>query len=190
MEKAIIITAPSGAGKSTIAAHVLSVVEGLDFSVSATTRQSRKGEEDGVDYYYITKEEFLQHVEANDFVEWEEVYEGIYYGTLKAEIDRIWAMDKAVLYIVDVVGAKDLKGYFGEQALAIFIEPPSMKDLKERLQNRGSETESALEKRIARAEREMKEKDAFDMVILNDDLEMAKIQAEDEVRYFLSKDDL
>ena len=190
MEKAIIITAPSGAGKSTIAAHVLSVIDDLDFSVSATTRKPRVGEEEGIDYYYISKEKFLLYVEDNAFVEWEEVYEDVYYGTLKAEIERIWDLGKAVLYIVDVVGAKDLKGYFGERSLAIFIEPPSLDELKKRLSNRGSETGRSLQKRIDRAEKELKEKDAFDLVILNDDLEMAKIQAEDEVRYFLSSDNL
>ena len=188
MEKAIIITAPSGAGKSTIAAHILQSIDNLGFSVSATTRPQRDGETDGEDYYFISEKEFRKHVENNDFVEWEEVYEGIFYGTLKAEVERIWNTGRAVLYIVDVVGAKDLKGYFGEKALAIFIEPPSLDILKERLLSRGTETDKTLARRLERAEREMKEKDDFDLAILNDDLELAKIQAEDEVRYFLEQD--
>ena len=186
MEKAIIITAPSGAGKSTIAAHVLTEIEALDFSVSATTRAPREGEEEGLDYYFISKEEFLQLIDDDAFVEWEEVYEGVFYGTLKSEIERIWDLGKAVLYIVDVVGAKDLKGYFGEKALSIFIEPPSIEVLEERLIKRGSEDSQNLQMRLERASREMKEKDDFDLVILNDNLEMAKIQTEDEVRYFLA----
>jgi len=187
MEKAIIITAPSGAGKSTIAAHVLETIKDLGFSVSATTRKPREGEEDGVDYYYISKSDFMEKIDNDEFVEWEEVYEGIFYGTMKSEIERIWELGQAVLYIVDVVGAKDLKGYFGEKALSIFIEPPSIEVLKERLMRRGSETEESLKKRLARAEREMSEKNDFDLSIVNDDLATAQIQAEDEVRYFLSK---
>jgi guanylate kinase len=110
--KAIIITAPSGAGKSTIAEYVLSVVENLDYSVSATTRTIRKGEEEGKDYYFISKEQFLKKIEEDAFVEWEEVYEGTFYGTLKSEVQRIWSLGKAVLYVVDVIGAKDLKHFF------------------------------------------------------------------------------
>ncbi len=124
MEKAIIITAPSGAGKSTIADYVLSVIDNLEYSVSATTRAIRKGEKEGRDYYFISKEEFIEKIEHDEFVEWEEVYEGTYYGTLKSEVQRIWALGKAVLYVVDVIGAKDLKNYFGDKALGIFIQPP------------------------------------------------------------------
>jgi guanylate kinase len=186
MEKAVIITAPSGAGKSTIAAHLLSSIDDLDYSVSATTRRPRKGEEEGLDYYFIGKEEFMHLIDDDAFVEWEEVYEGIFYGTLKSEIERIWESGKAVLYVVDIVGAKELKGYFGKKALAMFIEPPSMEALRKRLENRGSESDRSLGKRLERAGREMQEKDNFDVIILNDDLEMAKVHAEDEVRFFLS----
>lgn len=185
MEKAIIITAPSGAGKSTIADHVLSVVDNLDFSVSATTRKIRKDEVEGEDYYFMTKEEFLKKVEEDAFVEWEEVYEGTYYGTLKSEVERIWKMGKAVLYVVDVIGAKDLNNYFGNKALSIFIEPPSTKVLEERLKNRKSESKKSLEIRLERVRMELKEKNNFDLIIVNDELDLAKIQAEDEVRNFL-----
>lgn len=185
MEKAIIITAPSGAGKSTIANHVLSEIKELDFSVSATTRAPRKNEVEGEDYYFVDTEEFKRRIEAGAFIEWEEVYEGVYYGTLKEEVERLWSEGKAVLFIVDVIGATDLKGYFGKLGLAIFIEPPSLDVLRERLQKRGSETDRSLQARIERAEREMKQRDEFDLVIVNDELALAKVQTEDEVRNFL-----
>ena len=185
MEKAIIITAPSGAGKSTIADYVLSVIDNLDFSVSATTRTIRKDEVEGEDYYFLTKEQFLEKIDQDAFVEWEEVYEDTYYGTLKSEVERIWKMGKAVLYVVDVIGAKDLNNYFGKKALSIFIEPPSIKILEERLKNRKSESKKSLEVRMERVRMELKEKNNFDLIIVNDDLEMAKIQAEDEIRNFL-----
>ncbi len=186
MNKAIIITAPSGAGKSTIAKHVLAEIEELEFSVSATTRKIRKDEVDGEDYYFISKEQFIKEIDENAFVEWEEVYNDIYYGTLRREVDRIWEMGKSVLYVVDVIGAKDLKGYFGNKALSVFIEPPSLEVLKDRLEKRGSETDKSLAKRLQRAEKEMKEKDEFDLIIMNDELYMANIQAEDEIRHFLN----
>lgn len=188
MKKAIIITAPSGAGKSTIANHVLNEIEELEFSVSATTRKIRKNETEGVDYYFISKEEFLEKIKNEEFVEWEEVYQDVYYGTLKSEVERIWNKGKSVLYVVDVVGAEDLKGYFGNQAFSVFIEPPSLEALKERLKSRGTESELSLSKRLDRAKEELREKDEFDLVIMNDDLSMAKIQAEDEIRNFLSQE--
>jgi guanylate kinase len=185
MEKAIIITAPSGAGKSTIAEYVLSVVENLDYSVSATTRTIRKGEEEGKDYYFISKEQFLKKIKEDAFVEWEEVYEGTFYGTLKSEVQRIWSLGKAVLYVVDVIGAKDLKHFFGDKALSIFIQPPSIKALEERLRKRQSESEKSLEIRLERVRMELKEKKSFDLVIVNDELELAQKQTEKEVRKFL-----
>jgi guanylate kinase len=185
MEKAIIITAPSGAGKSTIAEYVLSMVENLDYSVSATTRTIRKGEEEGKDYYFISKEQFLKKIKEDAFVEWEEVYEGTFYGTLKSEVQRIWSLGKAVLYVVDVIGAKDLKHFFGDKALSIFIQPPSIKALEERLRKRQSESEKSLEIRLERVRMELKEKKSFDLVIVNDELELAQKQTEKEVRKFL-----
>lgn len=185
MEKAIIITAPSGAGKSTIANRLLDKIDRLGYSVSATTRAPRPGEQEGVDYYYISREEFLRLVDEGAFVEWEEVYRDTFYGTLKREVERIWASGRAVLYVVDVVGARDLKQYFGDRALAIFIVPPSLEALRERLIKRGTESEQALTLRLDRASREMEERDDFDLVILNDDLETAVAQALEAVGEFL-----
>lgn len=185
MEKAIIITAPSGAGKSTIANHVLSQIEDLDYSVSATTRPIREGEVEGKDYYFMSKEEFMKKVEENAFIEWEEVYEDTFYGTLKSDVQRIWNMGKSVLYVVDVIGAKDLNSYFGHKAFSIFIEPPSIAVLEERLLKRKTESKKSLEIRMERVRMELKEKNEFDLIIVNDDLSLAKIQAEDEVRNFL-----
>ncbi len=184
-EKAIIITAPSGAGKSTIANYLLEHIENLGFSVSATTRSIRKGEKEDFDYYFISKEEFVEKLKKDAFVEWEEVYKDIYYGTLKSEIKRLWRLDQTVLFVVDVVGAKDLKRFFREHALSLFIEPPSMEALKERLVKRGTETEENLKKRLDRAEKELDERDNFDLVVINDDLITACKNAEDEVRHFI-----
>lgn len=185
MKKAIIITAPSGAGKTTIANYVLEQIDSLDFSVSATTRKIRDGEEEGKDYYFMSKENFLAKVDADEFVEWEEVYADTFYGTLKTEVERIWEEGKSVLYVVDVVGAKDLNNYFGENALSVFIEPPSMEVLKERLTNRKSESTKTLAKRLHRAQLEMEEKDAFDLVIMNDDLATAQQEATEKIAEFL-----
>ena len=189
-QKAIIITAPSGAGKSTIANYLLEHIENFGYSVSATTRSIREGEEDGVDYYYISKESFVKKIEENEFVEWEEVYADLFYGTLKSEVHRLWAEGQAVLFVVDVVGAKDLKKFFRSDALSIFIEPPSMAVLKERLIKRGTETEASLKKRIGRAQQELNERDNFDLIIINDDLKVATGKAMDEVGFFIQNEEL
>lgn len=140
--KCVILCAPSGSGKTSIAKFLLQKPElNLEFSVSATTREKRPGEIDGKDYYFLTVEEFKQKIENDEFIEWEEVYEGVYYGTLKSEIERIWKDGKNVLFDVDVEGGISLTKYFGEKALAIFIQPPSIEELKKRLRKRGTENE-------------------------------------------------
>ncbi len=176
-EKVVIFSAPSGAGKTTITRYVLDNLKGCEFSVSATTRTPRAHEKNGFDYYFISVEEFKNKIENNEFVEWEEVYIGTFYGTLKAEVERIWKSDKVVLFDVDVVGGWNLKQYFGEKALALFIMPPSLQVLEERLRKRGTESEEAVQMRIKKAAKEIGEHTHFDEIILNDDLKKAQEDA-------------
>lgn len=185
--KAIIITAPSGSGKTTITNSVLSQLDSLSYSVSATTRKPREGEVNGIDYYYIEPEEFVKKIEQNEFIEWEEVYKDMYYGTLKSEVDRIWNLGKAVIFVVDVIGALQLKKYFGENALSIFIQPPSLKVLEQRLILRGSETEATLHKRKERFSKEMSYLSEFDKVIINENLVKACNEALSLINDFLEK---
>lgn len=184
--KLIIFSAPSGAGKTTIVKHVLNVVDQLRFSVSATTRAIRGQEVDGLDYYFITKEDFLHRVAKHQFIEFEEVYNGTYYGTLKSEVERIWASGNHVIFDLDVVGGLRLKKKFGDQALAIFVEPPSLEVLIERLRGRGTDSEEKLKERIGKAEEELSYANKFDVVLRNDDLAIACSQAEKLVREFLA----
>jgi guanylate kinase len=177
--KTIIFTAPSGAGKTTIVKHLLKKFpETIAFSISATTRQRREAEVEGKDYYFISKEEFKSKIADNYFIEWEEVYDDQYYGTLKSEIERIWKKGKIVIFDVDVKGATSIKHYFKENCLAVFVSPPDIDTLIERLTNRGTESPQSLKKRIARIRSEMKYKDKFDKVIVNDDLKVAFSDAE------------
>jgi guanylate kinase len=185
--KAIIITAPSGSGKTTITNSVLSQLDHLSYSVSATTRKPREGEEDGIDYYYIEPDEFVKKIEQNEFIEWEEVYKDMYYGTLKSEVDRIWNLGKAVIFVVDVIGALQLKKYFGDDALSIFIQPPSLKILEQRLILRGSETEATLQKRKERFSKEMSYIGEFDKIIINENLVKACNEALSLINDFLEK---
>ena len=184
-EKAIIISAPSGAGKTTIVKHLLESFPQLVFSVSACSRLKRADEKDGTDYYFITGDEFRERICRNEFVEWQEVYPGNYYGTLKSELARIRINGKIPIFDVDVIGGLNLKKYFGEGALAIFVQPPSIEVLENRLVNRKSESEASLKKRIAKAEKELTLANKFDKIIVNDDLEKAYLTASDIVKKYI-----
>jgi len=184
--KLIIITAPSGAGKTSITRHLLNTFPGkLTFSISASSRQPRDNERNGIDYYFMSTEEFIQKIQNNEFVEWEMVYEGKYYGTLKSELQRSWNEYKVPLLDIDVKGAIHLKQQFASAALSLFIEPPSIDELKKRLQSRGSETAESLQARVNKASYEISFKDHFDICILNDKLDKACREAEDIVRNFI-----
>ncbi len=183
--KALIFSAPSGAGKTTIVKHLMSLIPELDFSISATTRPPRAGEIHGKDYYFLDKIDFLRKIEENQFLEWEEVYEGTYYGTLRIEVERIWKSGKHVVFDVDVEGGLNLKKALGDRALAIFVKVRDLQELRSRLQQRGSETEESLDRRVKKAEIEMRYEHQFDFVLVNDDLEQAKEQVENKVRTFI-----
>jgi guanylate kinase len=185
--KAIIFCAPSGAGKTTLVKHLLKQKLGLEFSVSATSRKARVGEKNGKDYYFISNEEFKKKIKEDAFIEWEEVYEGTIYGTFKAEIERIWKNGKHVIFDVDVEGGINLKKYFGEKALAIFVKPPSIEVLRQRLMGRGTEDPEMLEKRVSKAAQEIARGVHFECTLVNDDLEKAKLESEKLVHDFLSK---
>lgn len=172
--KAVIFSAPSGAGKTTIVRHLLGRPElNLAFSVSATTRPPRGTEENGVDYHFLSVEEFQARIEAGDLLEWEEVYPGKFYGTLHAELERLWAEGKTVLFDVDVVGGANLRQLLGNEALAIFIQPPSLETLRARLEGRGTDDPERIEERLAKAQWELDQIGAFDKVLVNDDLDSA-----------------
>lgn len=177
--KAIIFSAPSGSGKTTLVRYLLDNNSDLDFSVSASTRDRRgRTEQDGKDYHFLTPETFKQKIDNDEFVEWEEVYEGNFYGTLKSEIQRIWDAGKNVIFDVDVKGGINLKKYFGDKALSIFVKVPSLEVLTERLKDRGTETEESLSRRLFKVKFEMTFEDKFDVVLLNDDLELSKKKAQ------------
>ena len=170
--KAIIFSAPSGSGKTTIVRHLLENNPDLGFSISASTRDRRgRTEEHGKDYYFLTPEEFKRKIDTNDFIEWEEVYEGNFYGTLKSEIERIWNSGKNVIFDVDVKGGLNLKKYFGEKALAVFVKVPTIEMLKARLNDRGTESNESLSRRLFKANFEMSFQDKFDVVLINENLE-------------------
>jgi len=177
--KALIFSAPSGSGKTTIVKHLLQQNADLGFSISASTRDRRgRTEQDGKDYYFLTPEEFKKKIDNNEFIEWEEVYAGNYYGTLKSEIQRIWDGGKNVIFDVDVQGGLNLKKYFGEKALAIFVKVPSVEVLKARLQDRGTETEESLSRRLFKANFEMSFQDKFDVVLVNETLTTSLAEAQ------------
>jgi guanylate kinase len=184
--KAIIFSAPSGAGKTTIVRHLLSVFDDLAFSVSATSREKRSYEVDGKDYHFISVNDFKTKIANKEFVEYEEVYPDHFYGTLTSEIEKIWNEGKHVIFDVDVVGGLNLKTYFGDAALAVFVQPPSTKSLEERLRSRQSETEEKIQMRLAKAKKELEKAKDFDFVLLNDNLEVAKQNAELKVKEFLN----
>lgn len=186
--KLIIFSAPSGAGKTTIVRHLLAQhADQMEFSISATTRSPRGTEVDGKDYYFISKDEFLHKIAMHEFIEFEEVYAGTFYGTLKSEIERIWATGKSVIFDIDVVGGLRLKSKFADKALAIFVNPPSLEVLKERLRGRGTDSEEKLEERFAKAELELSYADKFDVVLDNFNLETARKEAEKLVLDFIKK---
>lgn len=183
--KLIIFSAPSGAGKTTIVQYLLTKIPKLEFSVSACSRAMRKDETHGVDYYFISVDEFKKKIENKEFVEWEEVYHNHFYGTLQAEIDRIWKKGHHIIFDMDVVGGLNLKKKFGNRALAIFVMPPSIEHLEKRLKMRETETPESIARRIGKAEHELKTADQFDKIILNDNLQNACEQAEQIVFDFL-----
>lgn len=185
--KYFIISAPSGSGKSSLANYLLSKEDSLAFSISTTTRSRREKEVDGVDYYFISKEQFKEHIELNDFIEWEQVYSNDYKGTLKSEIKRLVDSGKNIIFDVDVVGGLNLKKYFGEAALSIFIDVPSFESLKERLESRGSEADKDIQERVNKAKFEVTKKDLFDVILMNDDLSKASPQIHKLVKSFLTK---
>lgn len=187
MEKVIIFSAPSGAGKSTIVNYLLEKDLGLEFSVSATCRAPRGKEEHGREYYFFTVEEFRKRIEGGEFLEYEEVYPGCYYGTLQSEVERIWAEGHTVLFDVDVVGGVNIKKKFGSKALSIFVQPPSVETLRKRLIGRGTDSPDKIDQRVAKGEYEMGFAPQFDTIIVNDDLETALAEAEKIVREFLDK---
>jgi guanylate kinase len=177
--KAIIFSAPSGSGKTTIVKHLLKSNPDLGFSISASTRDRRgRTEKDGQDYYFLSPLEFKKKIDNNEFVEWEEVYEGNFYGTLKSEIQRIWDGGKNVIFDVDVKGGLNLKKYFGDKALSIFVKVPSIEILKERLHDRGTETPESLSRRLFKAQFEMTFQDKFDVVLVNENLEKSLAEAQ------------
>lgn len=184
--KLIIFSAPSGAGKTTIVKHLLKKYPNkLAFSISASTREPRGDEEDGKDYYFISKEDFLHRIAHQEFVEFEEVYSGTFYGTLNAEIERIWASGKHVVFDLDVIGGLRLKKKFEDKALAIFVEPPSLDVLEMRLRGRGTDSEEKLKERIEKADKELIYSKDFDVVLHNDSLSKACLEAEKLVEEFL-----
>jgi guanylate kinase len=183
----IIIAAPSGAGKTSVTRHLLKTLSGqLGFSISCATRSPRNNEKDKVDYYFISVEDFRERIKQHDFVDWEMVYEGKYYGTLKSELERIWQQHRAPLLDVDVKGGINVQQQFPKNSLSLFIEPPSIEELERRLKARGTETPASLQARISKASYELSFKNQFDRIIMNDELERACAEAEQAVREFLA----
>lgn len=187
MSKLIIFSAPSGAGKTTVVRHLLDVIPSLAFSISATTRNKRDGEEDGKDYYFLSTEEFKNKIQEKKFIEYEQVYEGLFYGTLIAEIERLWSENKHVIFDVDVIGGINLKKHFNEKALSIFLKPPSIKSLEDRLYSRDSDEPNEIKKRLEKAASELKYEEEFDQVIVNDVLAHTFVKAERIVKDFLEE---
>lgn len=175
--KLVIFSAPSGAGKSTLVNYLLPQFPELSFSISATSRSPRGREIHGKEYYFLSSEEFKAHVAGDELLEWEEVYVGTYYGTLRSEVERIWAEGKVVVFDIDVAGALNLKKQFGDRALALFVQAPSVEILEQRLRGRGTDSEEKIQQRVAKATIEMARAPEFDKVVVNDDLDTAKAEA-------------
>ena len=183
--KVLIFTAPSGSGKTTIVRHLLNKLDILGFSVSATTREKRPHEVDGKDYYFISRDDFSKKIKEKAFIEWEEVYQDQYYGTLKSEVNRVWNEEKHIVFDIEVKGATNIKELYGDQALAVFIKVPTLQELVRRLKARKTETEASLKKRIKRIKKELTFEQSFDVVLINDDLENTLAKAEQIVLEFL-----
>ena len=187
--KLIVFSAPSGSGKTTIIRHLLGNEDlGLEFSISAATREARGKEENGKDYYFMSATEFKTHIKNGDFVEWEEVYTDNFYGTLKSEVERIWASGKNVIFDIDVAGGLRIKSKFPEETLAVFVKPPSIDELKRRLKERSTESEDKINMRIAKASVELATAPQFDVIIKNYELEVALAEATQLVRDFVNKE--
>ncbi|MEZ4852993.1 guanylate kinase [Flavobacterium sp.] len=186
--KLIVFSAPSGSGKTTIVRHLLDKEDlNLEFSISCTTRKPRGEEQDGKDYYFISWDNFKKHIKAEDFVEWEEVYTDNFYGTLKAEVERIWAKGKHVIFDIDVAGGLRIKKKFPQETLAVFVKPPSVDELKRRLKQRSTESDDKINMRIAKAHVELATAPQFDTIIKNYDLDIAKEEAYQLVKKFISE---
>jgi guanylate kinase len=184
--KVVVFSAPSGSGKTTIVRHLLEKFPQLGFSISACTRDKRgRSEENGKDYYFLTPDDFRNRIENQEFVEWEEVYQGAFYGTLKSEVERIWASGRSVIFDVDVKGGISLKNFYGEKALTVFVKVPSVEMLKDRLKGRGTESEDSLSRRLFKVNFELGFQDRFDVVLVNDKLEETLVEAEKIVAEFL-----
>ncbi|MFZ1748844.1 MAG: guanylate kinase [Saprospiraceae bacterium] len=184
--KMFIFTAPSGAGKTTIVKHLLGKYGFLGFSVSATTRSKREYETHGKDYYFLTVEEFKHKVANGEFIEWEEVYKDQFYGTLKSEVDRIWSINQHLVFDIDVRGGQNIKTLYGTKCMSVFVRPPSLRILIERLTSRNTETPDSLTKRISKVTREMTYENSFDIVLVNDELDISFIEAEHIVETFIN----
>lgn len=184
--KVLIFSAPSGAGKTTVVRHLLEKFKFLEFSISATSRLPRGEEKNGREYYFLSKEEFRKSIEEDKFVEYEEVYAGFFYGTLKSEVERIWSKGSVIVFDIDVKGAVNLKKLYGKNALSVFVKPPSIEVLRERLISRGTETKESIQRRIAKAEEELSYADQFDIVLVNGNLDKCLLEAEEVVNRFHS----
>lgn len=183
--KLVVFSAPSGSGKTTLVHHLLQQGLPIGFSISATSRPPRGKEKDGVDYFFMSENSFREKIAEDAFLEYEEVYEGTFYGTLRSEVDRLWKTGKTVLFDIDVVGGLNVKRQYQDQCLALFIQPPSLSELEKRLRRRGTDNEKKIKERLAKATKELDLANQFDKVIVNDDLETAKEEVGKEVHVFL-----
>jgi guanylate kinase len=186
-KKVIIFSAPSGAGKSTIVGHLIKKYPFLEFSISATSRQPRGSEKNGIEYYFFTTEQFEQLINKGAFIEFEEVYSGSYYGTLRSEMERIWDKGNVILFDIDVKGGLNIKRLLGNNALSVFVRPPSVDELQARLQKRNTDTPEAIAKRVAKAQEELTYEEQFDYVLVNDDLQTALDEAERLIENFTGR---
>ncbi len=184
-EKLVIISAPSGAGKSTIVGRILPEMKNLEFSISATSRQPRGEEKNGEHYYFLSPDEFRNAVGEDAFIEWEEVYPDNFYGSLRSEVERLWKAGKAVIFDIDVVGGLNLKKQFGDKAIAIFVQPPSVEILEQRLRGRGTDSEEKIQTRLGKSKEELARAGEFDHVVVNDDLDVASDACRNLIERFL-----